>query len=182
MEVEANDVENALKHIVRVSRTFKIFFDISLIVGFVFCIASITPVMMLLAGEGVASGEVLDGLLLATPSLTHGILAVFLIKLGGNFFSDAAKGRSPFTFNQANRVRKAAILFVVYGLFDMVWSPSVLSVHSTSSLLIGSVTMQSAPTITHINAGVFIASVIFFALSIVFRYGVLLQTVSDDTV
>lgn len=181
MEIRINDIEEALGHISRTSKVFRTFFKIAFFIGIGFCLLSVIVALGSQLPDANRSAAMANKIITLVPLLIHGLLAVVLLKIGEFFFKDVAKGNSPFTIEQANRVRLAAVIFVVYGVFDLLWSPDLASALFLDHVSIGVWTMNNGPIITHINSGVFIASIVFFALSIVFRYGVLLQIVSDDT-
>lgn len=95
-------------------------------------------------------------------------VCVTLIKV----FSDASKGRSPFTMLQVRRLRVVSAFFLVYAVLEVVLT-------SVVPFMAGGVDEGFVPTL---NLFPFVASAVIFAFSFVFKYGVLLQEFSDETI
>lgn len=111
----------------------------------------------------------------------HGLLVFFVLCMAAKLFKDIASGAPPFTIVQANRIRGIALLFAAYTLFDMLWSPDLVTVVSCGVVTSG-IENAARPFSLHLNFDMLVASALFFCLSVVFRHGVLLQRLSDDVV
>ncbi|MEG0016407.1 MAG: hypothetical protein RR747_07480, partial [Gordonibacter sp.] len=90
------------------------------------------------------------------------------------------KGESPFVMAQVKRLRIVAGLLLVYAVID-----SAVSFNTTliqyGAMNYGYVSTNDSAIIA-INFTPFAAAAVIFAFSFVFKYGVLLQEFSDDTV
>ena len=98
------------------------------------------------------------------------VVCVTLIKI----FQEVSKGRSPFTRLQVNRLRLVAVALLAYAVLEFVMTCTVsLAQQGWMRSSLGSV-----PTL---NLFPIIAAAVVFAFSFVFKYGVLLQELSDET-
>ena len=96
---------------------------------------------------------------------------ITLIKI----FSDTSKGQSPFTMLQVRRLRLVAISLLSYAVleFGMTCSAAFMKQGWMDASVGG-----AFPTL---NLFPIIAAAVVFAFSFVFKYGVLLQELSDET-
>lgn len=97
-----------------------------------------------------------------------------------HIFSDIAKGLTPFSRKQVNRIRLASILIFASALSETFLSPSFLALIFNSNLEIGFVVESFGPI--PISVSSILLSVIFFCISLAFQYGTELQELSNDTV
>ncbi len=93
--------------------------------------------------------------------------------------SDVSKGESPFTMMQVKRLRMIAGLLLLYGFLDFAVSLNTAAAQ-LSGLDAGYISV-SGNAIVFLNFSPLIAAAVVFAFSFVFKYGVLLQELSDDT-
>lgn len=105
------------------------------------------------------------------------IVSLFACILG--LFSDVAKGESPFSMRQVKRLRLISCVLVAYTICDYLisWNSLVFQVAGVETGYIST----TGNSIMPINVGPLIAAAVVFAFSFVFKYGVLLQEFSDDT-
>lgn len=115
----------------------------------------------------------------AVLCIVYGAIAASIILVLIGMFSDAAKGESPFTMKQVKRLRIVSAMLVLYALIDFVVSASTPFTRF-DNLGLG-YTSVTAKTVIPINFTPIIAAAIVFAFSFVFKYGVLLQELSDET-
>ena len=104
-------------------------------------------------------------------------ICVTLIRI----FSDAAKGLSPFTMSQVGRLRIISGMLLLYAVLEFV-----ITLNS-SVLRLGWLSAQAGAmaegiAILAIDVAPIIAAAVVFAFSFVFKYGVLLQEFSDESV
>lgn len=98
---------------------------------------------------------------------------------------DISEGRTPFTLQNAKRLLFLALILLLYAVLEMllatVDSQFILSV-GEHSIEVGSFIRDLASNSgTTLNLFPLLMSAMFFALSYVFKYGVLLQQESDET-
>ena len=91
-------------------------------------------------------------------------------------FSDASKGSSPFTMVQVRRLRLVAGSLLLYGVLEFVMTIAVSSAQQ------GFANMTLNGEVATINLFPLVAAAVVFAFFFVFKYGVLLQELSDDTI
>lgn len=106
---------------------------------------------------------VISGVAMAVVCLT-------LIKI----FQEASKGRSPFTMLQVGRLRLVAVALLGYAMLEF----AMTCIASLTQQGWMSSSSSGAPTL---NLFPIVAAGVIFAFSFVFKYGVLLQEFSDDT-
>lgn len=98
---------------------------------------------------------------------------------------DLSSSRTPFTFKNADRLRFLGFVMLLYTAFGALLS----SVDSRFMLSIGNDSVQVGNFIydlasdsgAYLNLFSLVIAAVFFALSYVFKYGVLLQQESDET-
>ncbi len=115
------------------------------------------------------------------PLMVHAVLTIVLLIYGIFIFRDVSVGESPFTLTQSKRVRRSSAVFLLYALFDLVCSPSIMSWVDARFVNLGYWTPDGGPVVLQVDVGVLIAAVLLFCLSLVFKYGALLQRLSDET-
>lgn len=111
--------------------------------------------------------------------LVYGVIAATMFKVFIDMFSDAANGNSPFTLEQVKRLRIIAVMLVLYAVFEFLISASTPFMQMDQWNSGYAATGEN--TIIAINFAPFIAAAVVFAFSFVFKYGVLLQEFSDET-
>lgn len=126
-------------------------------------------------------------LALAVPFLyaLYSADACLLPILLGRILNDISKNRTPFTLQNANRLLLLALVLLLYAVFEAlltsVDSQFVMSLGS-NSIEVGILSRDLASNSgTTLNLFPLLMSAMFFALSYVFKYGVLLQQESDET-
>lgn len=123
----------------------------------------------------VGETSLLTVLFFICQGIAIAMMFVILIKI----FSDVSKGKSPFEMIQVRRLRLIAGLLLIYGVFDFA-----ISLNTAAAQMSGFDTgyySSSGNTVVPLNLSPFIAAGVVFAFSFVFKYGVLLQEFSDDT-
>lgn len=120
-------------------------------------------------------------------AFVHSILfgsavAVILISVI-RIFSDAKKQVTPFTSKQSKRIVVIAIMVLILAINDVLFPMSELIYTSSFSQYIGfeidTGDTYSPPTL---NLGMLLFSLLLMCLSVIFKYGYLLQQLSDETV
>lgn len=103
----------------------------------------------------------------------------------GRMLGDISKNRTPFTLRNANRLLFLALVLLLYSVLEAL----LASVDSQFVLIAGNDSIEVGNFIrdfasnsgTTLNLFPLLMSAMFFALSYVFKYGVLLQQESDET-
>nr|WP_274381274.1 DUF2975 domain-containing protein [Gordonibacter urolithinfaciens] len=111
--------------------------------------------------------------------LVHAMIIVALFSVFIRIFFGAARGESPFTMNQVRRLRIISALLLAYALVDLGISCNNTLIQF--DLMNYGYVSTSDSAIVPLNLGPFLAAAIVFAFSFVFKYGVLLQEFSDET-
>lgn len=124
---------------------------------------------------GVDNVNVIDIALYVADGIVVAVIFITTIKV----FSDTAKGRSPFVIVQVRRLRLISLMLVLYTLLNTMFN---MFTASNSTLWNYGQGVQSVGNIlVAVDFAPLIAAGVVFAFSFVFKYGVLLQELSDDT-
>lgn len=115
------------------------------------------------------------------------VLIVDLVILGGvlflfrNIFKTISKGDSPFTLKQSRQLMILGILFAVDVVLNLMLSPAFSAVSNIGPVDFGYNSFHATPyPVLTINTKSIVGAVVCFALSVVWRYGALLQSETDD--
>lgn len=114
--------------------------------------------------------------------LAYGITIMSLLLLATRTFTDIMKGASPFTEKQVNRFRVGALLLVLLTIVDMLLSTSFsydVNIAAIGFGAHGNYGME--PEKVSVNVLALFFAAILYGISILFRYGVLLQRLTDET-
>ena len=122
--------------------------------------------------------------------LYHVIPLAFFLAVSGcsllvlrRIFKDIASGSSPFSRENAKRIRWVSYLLIIDVLVELVLSPGFGVIVHMSGVDVGYIASGATQyPILPVNFGALVGSVIGFCLSVVFEYGYLLQRLSDETI
>lgn len=179
------DAETTIDSLLRVKKICKIFdvvFRCVCVFIFIWWIASsISLASYLLQSDQFEKSGVVGISALLVFSFTCIVLIAFFRVLSKMFFS-LGNGASPFSLKQVERLRVLAILLVFY--FGLLIASSYVSVLLNQNGIYKGffATGANANSFITIDPAPLLISAVFFALSFVFEYGLLLQAQSDDTV
>lgn len=163
--------------IVRTSRVLEVFFFLlAAFFGVSAIVFSVMGVVALASGQVTSLAEGVNGAF----SVMDLFVYAAMLMLAGLICRDMAKGESPFTIKQANRIRIIAWLLLAYALLEAFLPTGVLLYQSYGGGAYG--IEHNATFSPSIKVGSIIVATVFFFLSSIFKYGVKLQELSDDTV
>lgn len=105
--------------------------------------------------------------------------ALFVLR---SIFKDIAMGRSPFTFAHATQIKVVAWLLVADAAIGLVLSPGFFTAFNLGgSLEVGYASAGDFnPAVLPLDAKGIAGAIFCFALSLIWRYGALLQCEEDD--
>lgn len=109
----------------------------------------------------------------------QGVAVAIMFIVFIRIFTDVSRGESPFTMIQVRRLQAIAGLLLLYGVLDFAASFNTAAAQ-LSGLDAGYISVNGN-AIVFLNFAPLIAAAVVFAFSFVFKYGVLLQEFSDDT-
>lgn len=175
MEVTTRDLEAALLRLSRRARWVCFAFRVLAVMILLFWVA-----FTLLARTSVFGLTwQLEDASSILPSIAQGILVAILLWSMGDVFGEIAYGHTVFSELQVKRMRVASFSMLIYLIMDSFvcpWSASLLSPDGIFA------TYDNVGVGANINLGLVLLVVVLFGVTSVFRYGVLLQGLSDDTV
>lgn len=103
----------------------------------------------------------------------------------GKMLKDISKSRTPFTLNNAKLLKDLALILLIYAALETLLAAVGAQLEFTidnNSIQVGSMIRDFLSNSgTTLNLFPLLMSAMFFALSYVFKYGVLLQQESDET-
>ncbi|MCL1799121.1 MAG: hypothetical protein FWG23_05235 [Eggerthellaceae bacterium] len=115
--------------------------------------------------------------------IMFGVLVCLSLIIAIRAFSDVIAGESPFTLKQAKRLRTLGTVFlllaVAEALLSVLFGPLSYGAELPGGGLIGLVTVESS--MISVNLSMLIVAVMCYGFAVIFKYGILLQQLSDDT-
>jgi cytochrome b561 len=135
--------------------------------------------VMILFNQNNAQSQV--GLVEFIYHISEGVLVFLLMFMFMRVFSDVVAGDSPFTMKQVRRLRIAGSLFLAFALLQLFLPLGYLFSTSFQSVNVSFESTEYGQLMPTIKLSVFFASFICYGIAIVFKYGIQLQQLSDDT-
>lgn len=178
---EYAQTEASLSQVSKVCRAMCLATKIIFAVFCTFWIIAAVAMVWSLSSEGfLGSSE--NNIFNIVLHVVRGAIVAILFVIMIRVLDDAVRGESPFTMKQAERLKRAAVSLVVYAVLGIVlgYCSALLQMGGFSSGFVS--TNSSGNVIMPIDFAPFIAAAAVFAFSYVFKYGVLLQELSDDTI
>lgn len=112
----------------------------------------------------------------------YGAVTISLLFVAFRSFSDVANGESPFTLKQVSRFRFAALLLLTLAIVDTLLSTAFVYGFDIAGIdFAASGNHGVVQRHVRINAEPLFFAVILYGISVLFRYGVLLQRLTDET-
>lgn len=182
MEInEYEEIEFALNRIKNVSKIVQVLIRIALVCFTLFLGFLLAAILISIFLPSALPGDVTVNVSSLLFLVVFGSVTWFLIKIILDIFGDVVSGKSPFAMQQVKRFRLVAALFLASAIIEAITSIGVIPIISAGSMGISYVTSASLSSSMSINAGNLFCAMIFWALSLVFKYGILLQRFSDET-
>lgn len=178
------DAQETRVSLVQVNRVFKRICVVTTVVFvflWIFWLVAAGIMVYMLANAELSGQTVETSILTLLLHLGRGAITVVLYAILIGMFSDTARGESPFTMKQVKRLRLLSLVLVVYavlGVFLSSWS----AVLQMDGITVGTLSSDAyTNVIVPIDLAPVFAAAVLFAFSFVFKYGVLLQRLSDET-
>lgn len=112
----------------------------------------------------------------------HGFVVVILLFAVMRSFSDVVKGYSPFTTKQVNLFKFASALLVLLVVIDAILSTSFFFGYEVAGVDIAAYQgHQMGSAKVNIDMMTLFFAAILYGVSVLFRYGTLLQRLTDET-
>lgn len=139
----------------------------------------ITTMIVILSSQNPSGHEQIQTIFYA---VTHGIAVELIALLAIVGLLDVIRGDSPFTMRQVKRFRIAGILFIVVAFVELVFPADFIAESLLSEGGMLSFSAESSGDSPSLNMATLLFALASFCMSFIFKYGVLLQQDSDDTV
>lgn len=181
---EANEkvIRSTLSNVTKWARVLKLFFTLCIIFLGCFWLFTFGTLIVNVISPNLVS-SISDG---SSGPLIKGsiqeLIVVGVLFLGRTIFSDMSKGISPFVTKQVIRIRIAAVAFLACALLNMLVPLASTSLVISNDAYIGLASGMDSTFFLNVDVGMLMSALLFFCLSVVFKYGSTLQRLSDDTV
>ena len=120
-------------------------------------------------------------LLYAVPVAVSAFINIYILYVIGGICNSIRHGSSPFTMHTSRQIKVVSFLLLASFVLQAVVSVIPFDGYSLGVMRIG-LAKQEDGVVADLSISTLLASVIGFVLSYVFKYGALLQRLSDDTV
>ena len=120
-------------------------------------------------------------LLYAVPVAVSAFINIYILYVIGSICDSIRHGSSPFTMHTSRQIKVVSFLLLVSFVLQAVVSVIPFDGYSLGVMRIG-LAKQGDGVVADLSISTLVASAIGFVLSYVFKYGALLQRLSDDTV
>jgi hypothetical protein len=132
--------------------------------------------MLLPAFEWVA------GLSVSSPldSLIFGLLPVAFIRIAMLILQDISKEKTPFSRKQSKRIRLIAYLGFAQVILELPFFLIVTALYPDGLVFLNYYTPSSPEPLIKLNFQALVFAIVCYCISLAFKYGVLLQSDSDD--
>ncbi len=120
-------------------------------------------------------------LLYAVPVAVSAFINIYILYVIGSICDSIRHGSSPFTMHTSRQIKVVSFLLLASFVLQAVVSVIPFDGYSLGVMRIG-LAKQGDGVVADLSISTLVASVIGFVLSYVFKYGALLQQLSDDTV
>lgn len=120
-------------------------------------------------------------LLYAVPVAVSAFINIYILYVIGSICDSIRHGSSPFTMHTSRQIKVVSFLLLASFVLQAVVSVIPFDGYSLGVMRIG-LAKQEDGVVADLSISTLLASVIGFVLSYVFKYGALLQRLSDDTV
>lgn len=178
---EAQELERSIARMRKICKVIRVLCLVCLIS---FSLVWIVFVCLLMH-NAVTNQTTSIGLIDIATLLVFGTFVCLLLVIAFRAFSDIVSGESPFTFKQVKRLRLLGAILLAYTAAEILLSAVPIAFSSGVEVfglpfVIAGAGSTDSPTID-VNALALIMSAMCFGFSVIFKYGVLLQQQSDDT-
>lgn len=175
---EFRELEASLSDAGRVCKYLKSISLVCFVLFLVACILLLIQMILDAAAEGFDARK-LNGILYV---VLYGVVILRLLFVAFRSFSDVVDGESSFTMKQVIRFRNAAILLLALVVIDALLSAGFIYAFDAGGIeLAALVNFGADQGLIRINAMVIFFAIILFGIAALFRYGVLLQRLTDET-
>ncbi len=134
----------------------------------------------LMASE-TAIPDLAGRLLYVVPVAVSAFISVYILYVIGSILDSMRHGDTPFTMGTSRRIKIVSFLLLASFFLEAFISVIPFDAYSLGAMKIG-LARQEDGVLANLSISTLIASMIGFVLSYVFKYGALLQRLSDDTV
>lgn len=148
----------------------------------VYTICSLFVLAISLLGIINGRGDQVSAIAQALLLLVYCVSGGLALYEAAQVFRDMSKSASPFSMQQAKRIRLVGWLLLFGVVAEAVISVAGFTIGTDVGALTGGMNVSPETTVLHINFPMLVSAVFCFCVSYVFKYGSLLQWVYDETI
>lgn len=176
LEADLAEANSSLKHIRKICQAISIGLRAIFILICIYWVVVVVSMLAALLQPGSVDGDA--SALSVLLYIAYGIIIAILFVIF-RIFSSTSKGESPFSMKQVKRLRMISCLLLLYAVLDsaITLNTAAMQLETFNSGYIST----NESTVLTLNFAPFVAAAVVYAFSFVFKYGVLLQEFSDET-
>lgn len=177
LEADLAEANSPLKHIRKICQAISIGLRAIFILICIYWVVVVVSMLAALLQPGSVDGDA--SALSVLLYIAYGIIIAILFVIFIRIFSSTSKGESPFSMKQVKRLRMISCLLLLYAVLDsaITLNTAAMQLETFNSGYIST----NESTVLTLNFAPFVAAAVVYAFSFVFKYGVLLQEFSDET-
>lgn len=182
MSKNAKRIQNSLGHVKKISGTAFKALRVFLVVYLILTIPVFCYSLIVIFTAGLSLQDLLWMGLQVVPMVLSIVVTVSVCMALLRLFGDVNKGESPFTDSQSNRFKLIGWLLLASFVLGAMISVAPMPYTQIGSLTFGIFSPTPSPSGIDFDLSYILWAVVSFSFSQVFKYGTLLQQLSDDTV
>lgn len=177
----ANDEEKIYQSLGRLKSVSRVAGRLLRVLFYIYIVATLVifaAIFLRIVSLDYSIGDILSTIQRFLPNLIMVAIATLLFRLFIRVFEDMSRGESPFSDMQSLRWKTVGWLLLGKMLFELMVSFAPFSIESVGDMLVG---LSVQPIIVSVDVASVLWVIVSFCLSYVFKYGALLQRLSDET-
>lgn len=177
----ANDEEKIYQSLGRLKSVSRVAGRLLRVLFYIYIVATLVifaAIFLRIVSLDYSIGDILSTIQRFLPNLIMVAIATLLFRLFIRVFEDMSRGESPFSDMQFLRWKTVGWLLLGKMLFELMISFAPFSIESVGDMLVG---LSVQPIIVNVDVASVLWAIVSFCLSYVFKYGALLQRLSDET-
>lgn len=177
----ANDEEKIYQSLGRLKSVSRVAGRLLRVLFYIYIVATLVifaAIFLRIVSLDYSIGDILSTIQRFLPNLIMVAIATLLFRLFIRVFEDMSRGEFPFSDMQSLRWKTVGWLLLGKMLFELMISFAPFSIESVGDMLVG---LSVQPIIVNVDVASVLWAIVSFCLSYVFKYGALLQRLSDET-
>lgn len=177
---EGSALHSSLEHIRTVCKVIRVACLVCL-VGFILCWVVFTSWMIAEYINATPNGVQIEDI---SYTFLFGVMVCVLFIVTLRIFSDIVAGETPFSHKQVKRLRYLGAAFLVFAAIELILSTSFYfdtQLLGQTLSVVGESASEIPSEFIRIDLTAILAALASYGLALIFKYGILLQEYSDET-